>query len=49
MGKKDYKGQEHTWYSGDLIEVLKACCLQQEFLSSNVIMQIIKDYENVQM
>ena len=34
-----------TWYSSDLIEILKECCNQKEFLSSELIMKIIKDYE----
>jgi hypothetical protein len=34
-----------TWYSNDLIEILKECCKQRELLSSQMIMQIIRDYE----
>lgn len=34
-----------TWYSSDLIEILKECCKEREFLSSQMIMQIIRDYE----
>lgn len=45
--REDNEGKPVKWYSEDLINVLKACCLEKEFLSSKVIMQIIKDYENV--
>ena len=45
--RPDKEGKPVKWYSDDLIEVIKACCLEREFLSSKVIMQIIKDYENV--
>ena len=34
-----------TWYSSDLIEILKECCKEREILSSELIMKIIKDYE----
>lgn len=34
-----------TWYSRDLIEILEECCKQREFLSSQMIIQIIRDYE----
>lgn len=45
--RESKEGKPVTWYSSDLIEVIKACCLERDFLSSQVIMQIIKDYENV--
>lgn len=35
-----------TWYSEDLIKLLKTLCLEREFLSSNVILKVIEDYEN---
>lgn len=45
--KNDSEGNKQIWYSEDVIKVLKALCLQKDFISSNVILQIIKDYENV--
>lgn len=42
--KEDHKGNKQVWYSEDLIEVLKECCKERQFLSSDMIMRIIKDY-----
>lgn len=44
--KSDSEGNKRVWYSEDLIKVLKALCIEREFLSSELILKIIKDYES---
>ena len=45
--KSDSEGNKQVWYSEDVIKILKALCLEREFLSSKLILKVIEDYENV--
>ena len=38
--REDYSGNPQVWYSEDMIEIIKECCKEQQYLSSELIMKI---------